>query len=650
MKGQTYRPDIDGLRAVAVLAVVLFHASPRVLPAGFIGVDIFFVISGFLISGILFREAATTGVHLGDFYVRRIRRIVPALALVLLAVAAFGWLALTNYDYRELQKHVAAGAAFVSNIVLWGEAGYFDAPTRFKPLVHLWSLAIEEQFYLFWPPMVLLWSRKRWPILPLAATLVIASFAANAWLVRTDPVTTFYLPFTRMWELLLGAVLAAVVERTGMPSAARAHALSLAGVGLLAVGLGVITERSAFPGIVALLPTVAAAAFIAAGPEGAFNRYVLASRPMVGIGLISYPLYLWHWPLLSFLQIAEAGAPTNTQKAIAVGIAFVLATATYWVVERPIRHSLSIRTPLRVAAVASSIVIIGSTMGVARLSGALTSSAPNLLVGFYSRIEEPLPTPECLAKFPTKGQYCTEYPSRRPVTTALIGDSHAGHFLDGVGAYLAAKGEGTVHLGHSGCPPLQDLMRIADNRLGEAGSAGPVDTCREADNSVLDFLEQDAAITRVILSFNGARPLAGGDQQTTMLAGTLLPPDESVRIALERTAQRLLKSGKDVWLIVQVPELGFHPAECVKRPFSVSGTIRTPCAVPRAAADARQATYRRVVESVRADVPGLKIFDPWTILCDAEWCHAMIDHELLYADDNHLSREGSMFFATKFPF
>ena len=176
-------------------------------------------------------------------------------------------------------------------------------------------MAIEEQFYLFWPPVVLLWSRKRWPILPLAATLVIASFAANAWLVRTDPVSTFYLPLTRMWELLLGAVLAAVVERTGMASETRAHGLSLAGLALLAAGLGVISERSVFPGFVALLPTLAAAAFTAAGPDGVFNRYVLASRPMVGIGLISYPLYLWHWPLLSFLQIAEAGAPTKIGRA-----------------------------------------------------------------------------------------------------------------------------------------------------------------------------------------------------------------------------------------------------------------------------------------------------------------------------------------------
>lgn len=650
MKPVAYRPDIDGLRAIAVLAVVVFHASPRVLPGGFIGVDIFFVISGFLISGILFREAAGTGVQLADFYVRRIRRIVPALAVVLLAVAAFGWLALTNYDYRELQKHIASAAAFVSNIVLWGEAGYFDAPTRFKPLVHLWSLAIEEQFYLFWPPLVLLWTRKRWPVLPMAITLVAASFGANVLLVKTDPVTAFYMPFTRMWELLLGAVLATIVERSGAPSASRAHIMSIGGAVLVGAGIGTITERSAFPGVVALLPTMGAAAFIAAGPTGALNRYVLASRPLVGIGLISYPLYLWHWPLLSFLQIAEAGAPTNTQKAIAVLVAFVLATATYWLIERPLRYSLSIRTPLRVAAVASSIVIIGSVMGVARISGFLTSRAPNLLVGFYSRIEEPIPTAECLARFPTKGQYCSEYPSRSPVTTALIGDSHAGHFLDGVGAYLAAKGEGTVHLGHSGCPPLQDLMRISDNRLGEAGSAGPVDTCREADNSVLDFLERDAAIRRVVISFNGARPLAGGDQQTTMVAGTLLPPDESVRVALERTAQRLLKAGKDVWLIVQVPELGFHPAECVKRPFSVSGAIRTPCAVPRVQAEEKQALYRRVVDTVHADVPGLKIFDPWTILCDAEWCHAMIDHELLYADDNHLSREGSMFFVNKFPF
>ena len=651
MTQDKYRRDIDGLRAIAVLAVIGFHASPRALPGGFVGVDIFFVISGFLISGILFREAAGPGVSLADFYVRRIRRIVPALSLVLVAVAAFGWLALTNLDYRELQKQVAAGAAFVSNIVLWSDSGYFDAPTRFKPLVHLWSLGIEEQFYLFWPPVVLLCSRRRWPLAPVTIGIVVVSFVLNAAIVRTSPVTAFYMPFTRMWELLLGAILA-LPRRPGVDRLVRGRgedAVAWAGVALLAASFVFITSGVQFPGWRALMPTLSAAAIVAAGPQAWLNRRVLGSRLLVGIGLISYPLYLWHWPLLSFLQIAEGGAPTPAQKAIAVAAAFALAAATYWLIERPIRRSLSPNTPVKIAVLASSLVVVGGVMAYARATNALTSRTPNLIVGFYSRVEEPGLDPSCAARFPTKGEYCTVYPSGLPVTTALIGDSHAGHFLEGVGAYLSRQGENVVHLGHSGCPPLLDLQRISDNRSGEIES-GVVDTCREADNSVIELVAGEASIRRVIMSFNGARPLGGGDQQTTMLAGTLLPPDESMRIALQGTAERLLRAGKEVWLILQIPELEFHPAECVRRPFSISGTIRTPCAVPLARARARQAIYRRVVETVTHDVPGLQLFDPWTILCDREWCHAVMDHELLYADDNHLSREGSMFFADKFTF
>ena len=154
----------------------------------------------------------------------------------------------------------------------------------------------------------------------------------------------------------------------------------------------------------------------------------------------------------------------------------------------------------------------------------------------------------------------------------------------------------------------------------------------------------------MIISFNGARPLGEGATQTPLLAGTLLPPDESVRIALQRTVERLLQAKKSVWLILQVPELGFHPAECVHRPFSLGGEVRTPCAVTLAAAQARQALYRQVVDSVKKDVPQLNVFDPWQSLCDREWCHAVMNHELLYSDDNHLSREGSMFFAGRFAF
>ena len=638
-----YRRDIDGLRAVAVLAVILFHASPRALPGGFIGVDIFFVISGFLISGILFREAERQSVSLADFYVRRIRRIVPALSLVLLAVAALGWLALTNSDFKELQAHVAAGAAFVSNFVLWREAGYFDAPARFKPLLHLWSLGIEEQFYLFWPPIVLICSLWRWPMARVAAAIVVISFGLNIYVSSTSPVTAFYMPFTRMWELLFGALVAAWQPRGSAWS-------SWAGAALLVTALVVITDGGAYPGWLALLPTLGAAALIAAGPDTAINKYVLGNRAMVAIGLISYPLYLWHWPLLSFLQIAEAGAPTNSLKVMAVLLAFVLAAATYLLVERPIRRSMSTRTPWRISAVAASLVLIGGLSFYTVETDAFRSRTPNLVAGFYSRVEEPIPDPACQAQFPTKGEYCHTYKPGLPVTTALIGDSHAAHFLDGVGTYFARNGENVVHLGHSGCPPLLDLQRILDNRLSEAGSRGAVDTCREADNSIIDLLDRTTSITRVILSFNGAGPLAGGDKQTTLLAGTMLPPDESMRVALQRTVERLIAAKKDVWLLLQVPELGFLPAECVHRPFTVTDTVRTPCAVPRATAEARQSTYRQVVADVKREVPALQVFDPWPLLCDREWCHGIIDHDLLYSDDNHLSREGSLFFADKFAF
>jgi peptidoglycan/LPS O-acetylase OafA/YrhL/cyclophilin family peptidyl-prolyl cis-trans isomerase len=648
-----YRPDIDGLRAVAVLAVIIFHASPRALPSGFIGVDIFFVISGFLISGILYRDAASEGISLLDFYVRRIRRIVPALTVVLIGVVIFGWLALTNLDYRELQTHIAAGSAFVSNFVLWGEAGYFDAPARFKPLLHLWSLGIEEQFYLFWPPIVMICARfprlrsGPGPVGVVAAVIVCFSFGINLAVARTSPVTAFYMPYTRMWELLFGALLA--LPRPAM-TGVKAEVLSWSGVGVLVAALVLIKDGGTYPGIMALLPTAAAALLIAAGPAPVFNRYLLANQAMVAIGLISYPLYLWHWPVLSFLQIAEAGAPTNQQKLIAVAVSFVLAAATFLLIERPIRRSMSIKTPLRIAAVAASLVVVGGVTFYALETDLITSRTPNLIAGFYSRVEEPIPDSACQAQFPTKGEYCHTYTTGLRVTTALIGDSHAAHFLDGVGKYLSSRGENVVHLGHSGCPPLIDLQRIADNRLGEVGTGGVVDTCRDADNSVIEFLAGSSSITRVIISFNGARPLGGGDKQTTLLAGTLLPPDESMRTALQRTAERLIRAGKQVTLLLQVPELEFHPALCVRRPFSFSGTVKTPCAVPRSEAEARQSLYRQVVADVKQRIPGLQVFDPWSILCDGEWCRAMIGNDLLYSDDNHLSREGSLFFADKFAF
>lgn len=292
-EGSDYRPDIDGLRAIAVIAVVLFHAKPNNLRGGFVGVDVFFVISGFLISGIVLTDLQQGRFSFSNFYTRRIRRIFPALVLVLIPTLAFGWFVLTPDEYKQLGRHTIGAATFVSNLILWREAGYFDAAAQSKPLLHLWSLGIEEQFYLVWPlSLVLLWKKKS-RALTAICVLALASFTLNSVLVNSLPTATFYLPVTRIWELLAGATVACFALQYKMP-ALRAIGQCLATLGALMILFSFIFlhESQSFPGWRALIPVLGTVFLISAGAESWINRRVLAAQPLVFVGLISYPLYL----------------------------------------------------------------------------------------------------------------------------------------------------------------------------------------------------------------------------------------------------------------------------------------------------------------------------------------------------------------------
>lgn len=346
----TYRADIDGLRAVAVLAVIAFHAFPAVLSGGFIGVDVFFVISGYLITGIMLDAAAAGRLSIAGFYGRRIRRIFPALLIVLAAVYAAGWFLLFEDRFAQLGRHVAGGAGFASNLLLWQEAGYFDASAETKPLLHLWSLGIEEQFYLAWPLLVYMAWRRRAGVLALALVAGAASLAFNLYSIRQDLVGTFYAPATRAWELMGGSVLACVVRpgaiaggwagtvyATLVPRLSWRHAMSAAGLAAIVAAAAGLDGTRHYPGAWALIPVTGAALLIASGSDGFVNRRLLAWRPMVWIGLISYPLYLWHWPLLAFARLWQAGEPSLAIRGGAVVIAFALATLTYRAIETPIR-------------------------------------------------------------------------------------------------------------------------------------------------------------------------------------------------------------------------------------------------------------------------------------------------------------------------
>lgn len=344
-----YRADIDGLRALAVSAVILYHGVPFAVPGGFIGVDVFFVISGFLISANIFRRLDTGRFTFRGFYGRRIRRIFPALCVVLTCCLAYGFIVLLPGELALLGKHLAAGAAFVSNLLLWREAGYFDHRAIAKPLLHLWSLGIEEQFYIVWPlAMWLLYRRRRRS--PFALLVVGAiSFAFSLVSVGHSRTADFYSPLTRLWELDAGAILAFVaLDPAGttlrqlrgriIGRLCLADLLSVGGFALILGSALLINRSMAFPGGLALLPVAGCLMLLAAGPAALVNRSVLANRSAVFIGVISYPLYLWHWPFFSFAYIIDHGRALKAFLVLGlIATSVLLAWLTYRFVECPLR-------------------------------------------------------------------------------------------------------------------------------------------------------------------------------------------------------------------------------------------------------------------------------------------------------------------------
>lgn len=343
----TYRSDIDGLRAVAVLAVLAFHAMPQVFPGGFVGVDIFFVISGYLISSILLSGLKNQQFSLFDFYSRRIRRIFPALITVFIASFVLGWYFFYADEFINLGRHLVTSAAFIQNWMLASESGYFDTAVEIKPFLHLWSLGVEEQFYIIWPLM--LWGayKLRMQFSRLIWICLLISFAWNIYaLYVVQSTIAFYLPQVRFWELLIGAVLANIHLQKSVEHKYdfafwkfnNANVRSWLGVSLLALSFVLITPQKVFPGFWALLPTVGAVLLISAGSSAIFNRTVLSNPMAIWIGKISYPLYLWHWVLLVYVRILEPDLFAKLKfRLAALALAILLSWLTYRFIEKPLR-------------------------------------------------------------------------------------------------------------------------------------------------------------------------------------------------------------------------------------------------------------------------------------------------------------------------
>ncbi len=357
----TYRADIDGLRAIAILAVVVFHAFPQFLPGGFVGVDIFFVISGFLITGLIVSDLDAGRFSLRTFYARRIKRIFPILSVVLASAFIFGWFVLYSDAYATLGKHMAAAAAFISNFVYLGESGYFDVDASAKPLLHLWSLAIEEQFYFVWPVLLVYARRARkmddGALLKLLLVISLASLAYGIHLTRSDPGTAYYLPFARFWELSLGGI-AVLLSRQYRVTGRAADLLAWTGLVMLVCACLLIDKDAGFPGYLALLPCLGTAALLLGAAESAAMRKALSHKALVFVGLTSYSFYLWHWPALFFLNELVVD-PAPLQILATLVLSFALAVTGYYGVETPVRRMGSSAVPVVLFVVLALIGYLG---------------------------------------------------------------------------------------------------------------------------------------------------------------------------------------------------------------------------------------------------------------------------------------------------
>jgi peptidoglycan/LPS O-acetylase OafA/YrhL len=456
-----YRADIDGLRAIAVVGVVAYHAAPRVLPGGFVGVDIFFVISGFLISSLVLTEINQGSFSFLDFYRRRARRILPALIIVIVATWMIGFYALWPNQFADLGAHIIAASTFCSNFLLAAQAGYFDAAASTKPLLHLWSLAIEEQFYLIWPAMLLLASKFRLNVTVLLCLILTASFVSGAASLMSQSPWAFYGLHNRAWELAIGALLAVRRDSDLAPASLRPVA-GTAGLLLIAISMLWLDSTVPYPGWRALIPTIGTSFLILAGPHTAINR-LLAAKPIVAVGLISYPLYLWHWPFLSFIHIAGVRLTSIVTAAI-IGLTVLLAWLTYRFVELPIRHG-TVSPSLRQHIPAGLAILLGGTLllgGVTAWTGGLAyrlDGEMSQLYDYQFDQQQAYRVGTCLLN-PGQDESAFTNDCVNDVGAPLLlvwGDSHAAHLFPGLKELEANSTFSLAQYTVSACPPILEI-------------------------------------------------------------------------------------------------------------------------------------------------------------------------------------------------
>ena len=634
-----YRPEIDGLRALAVIPVIFYHAGFATFGGGFVGVDVFFVISGYLITSIIYDEMQRGRFSPAGFYERRIRRILPALFVVCLTCVPFAWFWMEPTQFIDFSQSLIAVNLFVSNIFFWREAGYFATASELKPLLHTWSLAVEEQFYVLFPLALLLLARlQRKALLVLSLIVALISLGAAQWASKAQPDSNFYLLPYRIWELEVGVILAlgagTWIKREGW----LAEAISVCGLAMITVAVFWFDKSTPFPSVWALIPVLGTAFIIAASGPRNFVGRMLSLPPLVGIGLISYSAYLWHQPLFAFTRIRMFGDLSTINYLLLILLAFALAYVTWKLVEVPFRNRQGIhrRVVFSWASGISASLILFGVIGHVGQGLVWRHDNPAPMANLGARLDVNLGLADGCEGTTEVSAECRTGDAPEII---VWGDSFAMHLVDGI---LSSNPDADiVQMTSSGCGPIFDVAPLDPHKINEIWAQG----CLRANAQVKRYILASQSVKYAVLGSLFFQYL--NEDALVFHNGKVVPANpEFILERFRATLDFLIENKIRPVVFAPPPSNGNNVSECVVRRkwFNINA----------ADCDIEKTIYERFQSRVIAFLK--RVEQTHTVvwmsdfLCNQNTCKSEEDGLYLYRDGGHLSREGSRLVGEKMDF
>lgn len=636
-----YRREIDGLRALAVLPVILFHAGFDLFSGGFVGVDVFFVISGYLITKIILSELEQEKFSILNFYERRARRILPALFLVILVCIPFAWFWLYPSDMKDFAQSLVAVSTFSSNILFWRESGYFDTAAELKPLLHTWSLAVEEQYYVLFPIFLMLFWRlgMRW-ILMLLGVVFITSIATAQWAASAQPAAAFYLLPTRTWELLIGAFAAFYLSKTnGRTNLARSvsEVGGWLGIALILFAVFFYSHATPFPGFYALVPTIGTVLVILFATQQTTVGKFVGNKVFVGLGLISYSAYLWHQPLFAFAKQRSLVEPSQLTFITLSVLALVLAYFSWRYVETPFRKK---------DLVSRSKIFYGALLGT--LFFISVGVIGHISDGFKERFEIPASVYNSIQRTPREAEcfgkagihviedwFCELGIDSTTKDFLVFGDSHALSALPAFDSVATDLGISGIFAGTSGCTPFLGVYALRNDQLSH--------NCHALNKRVYQFV-QDQQISTVFFIARWSYYTDGGYSGSNFSyistdENGLANPDESRRafeIGLENTITAYRSIGVNVIFLPQVPQQILSPVQI----YSLASRSKEYKVNNFSVSKEKHLSLQRYVNTL-FEKTGVSLIELDQYFCDESKCAVGNESASFYFDEDHLSLEGS---------